>query len=511
MQSECPRLFTSAYSARVWALHSLTLIGYGRGGAAFRAESGHSDDEGVVFSRLIDKRLLGLAAMSGWLTLFGLSGPVHADIGPYVLVDAATGTVLEEHEATRPWYPASLTKMMTAYVTLKALREGRLDLNSPVTQSANSIAQPPSKMGFKVGTQLTLETALTILMVKSANDMAVAIAETVGGTEENFISMMNAEAQRLGMRSTRFVNPHGLPDNRQVTSAADLAILAIALKRDFPDAHHYYGHPGLKFGKQMLRSANREFLQRVPGADGLKTGYICNSGYNVAASATRNGRTVIAVVLGAGSGLERTAFTREVIDRGFRLGGRGQHVSTLPPSGAGLPADGYCKRNPKLGPEEILARYDIKAAGKTRSAVMFQSSGEGRPVIAVPAGDAEPGEEGAEFSSKPGKVNWNMVLDRTVGTELVAYAPVTVRTGLPKGAAPAVAAPVVQAAPVAAAAAAAAEIPSVRLPASKPLDLRPSAVVPGAAGDAPQAAPAFGSLFNGNVPASAVPRAKNAN
>ena len=267
------------------------------------ADPGHSDDEGVVFSRLIDKRLLGLAAISGWLSLCGLAVPARADIGPYLVIDAATGTVLEEHEATRPWYPASLTKMMTAYVTLKALREGRLQLDSPVTQSANSLAQPPSKMGFKVGTQLTLETALTMLMVKSANDLAVAIGETVGGTEENFIAMMNAEARRLGMRSTHFVNPHGLPDNRQVSSAADLAILAMALKREFPDAHKYYRHPGLKFGKQTLRSANREFLQRVAGADGLKTGYICNSGYNVAASATRTGRTVIAVVLGAGCGL----------------------------------------------------------------------------------------------------------------------------------------------------------------------------------------------------------------
>ena len=473
------------------------------------ADPGHSDDEGVVFSRLIDKRLLGLAAISGWLSLCGLAVPAKADIGPYLVIDAATGTVLEEHEATRPWYPASLTKMMTAYVTLRALREGRLQLDSPVTQSANSLAQPPSKMGFKVGTQLTLETALTMLMVKSANDLAVAIGETVGGTEENFIAMMNAEARRLGMRSTHFVNPHGLPDNRQVSSAADLAILAMALKREFPDAHKYYRHPGLKFGKQTLRSANREFLQRVAGADGLKTGYICNSGYNVAASATRNGRTVIAVVLGAGSGLERTAFTREVIDRGFRLGGRGQHVSTLPPSGAGLPADGYCKRNPKLGPEQILARYDIRqAAGKTRSAVMFQSTGEGRPVIAVPSGDAEPGEEGAEFSSKSGKVDWNMILDRTVGTELVAYAPITVRTGLAPGSVPAAAA----IAPAAAAAATvAAELPSVRLPASKPLDLRPSVVVPGAAQGAAQTTPAFGSLFNGNVPASAVPRAKSDN
>ncbi|WP_439528042.1 D-alanyl-D-alanine carboxypeptidase family protein [Pannonibacter sp.] len=452
-------------------------------------------------------RALGLAALAGLSVLSATLTPARADIGPYLVIDAATGAVLEEHEATRQWYPASLTKMMTAYVTLRAIRDGRLSLQSPVIQSANSLAQPPSKMGFKVGTQLSLETALRILMVKSANDIAVAVAETVGGTEANFIAMMNAEARRMGMRDTNFVNPHGLPDNRQISSAADLALLAMALKRDFPEAHSFYRHPGLKFGKQTLRSANREFLQRVPGADGLKTGYICNSGYNVAASATRNGRTVIAIVLGAGSGLERTAFSRQVIDRGFRTRGSSTTVTMLPRAGTPPPADGYCKRNRKPGPDEILARFDMASPQKSRSAVMALSNlDDSKPIMpGMPQqSGSEPGEDGEDVpaSKGKGKVDWAMILDRTVGVEQIAYAPATVSVGVAKGQAPA--APV---APNAPAAPALAEVagsarPAVRLPVSKPLDLRPSSLVPGAVAE-----PAPGAIFRAlNPPVKPAPR-----
>ncbi|NBN80216.1 D-alanyl-D-alanine carboxypeptidase [Microvirga tunisiensis] len=454
-------------------------------------------------------RSLGLAALAGLSVLSATLTPARADIGPYLVIDAATGAVLEEHEATRQWYPASLTKMMTAYVALRAVREGRLTFQSPVVQSANSLAQPPSKMGFKAGTQMTLQTALTMLMVKSANDVAVAIAEAVAGSEPAFIDMMNAEARRLGMRDSMFVNPHGLPDNRQISSAADLALLAMALKRDFPEAHHFYAHPGMKFGKKTLRSANREFLQRVPGADGLKTGYICNSGYNVAASATRNGRTVIAIVLGAGSGLERTAFSRQVIDRGFRTRGSGTTVTMLPRAGTPPPADGYCKRNRKPGPEEILARFDMANPQKTRSAAMALSNlDDNRPVLpgAPQQGGGEPGEDGEDVPAAKGKgkVDWNMILDRTVGVEQVAYAPVTVAIGLPKGAQAAAAAPVAPVAPAAPAMTEVAGSPQagVGLPQSKPLDLRPAGIVPGAVAE-----PAPGDIFRAlNAPATPAPK-----
>jgi len=347
--------------------------------------------------------------------------PAQADIGAYVLVDARTGAVLEQKNATRKWYPASLTKMMTAYVTFKALHEGRISLNSAVIQSKNSAAEPPSKMGFKVGTRFTVDTALKIILIKSANDVAVALGEAVGGSEASFIALMNAEARRLGMTNTRFVNPHGLPDNSQVTTARDLAILAMALRNDFPESRDYYNHPGLRFGKKTLRSANREFLLRVPGANGMKTGYICNSGYNVAASVTRRGRTLIAIVLGAGSGLERTAFARQLFDEGFRKGG-GQKVSRLSGSSGNPPADGYCRRNKSPGPKGYMARFDME--NKTRGGFLFFADAGGKQEEKI---------DDSGFTLSNGKPDWAKILDRTVGPRRVAYRPLEVGLGNPIG------------------------------------------------------------------------------
>lgn len=355
----------------------------------------------------------------------------RADIGAYVLVDAQSGAVLEQKNATRTWYPASLTKMMTAYVTFKAIKEGRASLNSAVVQSANSASEPPSKMGFKVGTRFTVDTALKIILIKSANDVAVALGESIGGSEAGFIALMNAEAKRLGMTSTHFNNPHGLPDNGQLTSARDMAILAMALRRDFPQAQDYYNHPGFRFGKKTLRSANREFLLRVPGANGMKTGYICNSGYNVAASVTRRGRTLIAVVLGAGSGLERTAFARQLFDEGFRKGRGGQNIASLKGPTGSPPADGYCRRNKSPGAKAYMARYDME--NEKRGGFLFFAGG-GKTK------EADVDESGFMLSN--GKPDWSKILDRTLGPRRIAYKPIDVSLGNPtSGASPAVSDP----------------------------------------------------------------------
>lgn len=367
--------------------------------------------------------------------LLGGAGPARAEIGTYILVDAQTGAVLDEKDATRQWYPASLTKMMTAYVTFKALREGRASLTSPVVQSQNSISEPPSKMGFKVGTRFTVDTALKILLVKSANDVAVALAEAIGGTEEGFITLMNTEAARLGMRDTYYVNPHGLPDNRQVTSARDLAILAKALRDDFPEARNYYNHPGLKFGKKALRSANREFLLRVPGADGMKTGYICNSGYNVAASVTRNGRTVIAIVLGAASGLERIAFSRELLDKGFQTRSARYTIDNLPHRGGTPPQDNYCKRNEKPDADQLLARYDMTSAKQPVMAYASSNRDPGAVIIGGihNAADDNDVEDEGGVQTGNGKVDWAKVMDKIIGPRRIAYEPIVVSLGTPDG------------------------------------------------------------------------------
>jgi D-alanyl-D-alanine carboxypeptidase len=234
---------------------------------------------------------------------------------------------LHAENATYPWYPASVTKLMTAYTTLRSVKEGKVSLNTLLTVSRNAAAQQPTKMGFKVGTTVTIDNALKMLMVKSANDIAVTIAEGVGGSLEGFADLMNANARRLGMTQSNFVNPNGLPAENHVTSARDLAILARALIKEFPEYDSYWHISSIRYGSRVMRNYN-SLIYRYPGADGMKTGFICASGYNVVASATRNGRRLIAVVLGSWSGAVRAQKAAQLLERGFNSGG----LSWLTPS-----------------------------------------------------------------------------------------------------------------------------------------------------------------------------------
>ena len=218
-----------------------------------------------------------------------------------LVVEADTGKVLQAENATMPWYPASVTKLMTAYVTLKAVKDGRITLDTLLTVSPTAASQSPSKMGFRPGTQVTVDNALKMMLVKSANDMAVVLAEGVGGSIDGFSAQMNQTAQRLGMTQTSYVNPNGLPADGQITSARDLAILARAIIRDLPEYEYFVHIPSIRFGRRVTQNFNK-LIGRYPGADGFKTGFICASGYNLVASATRNGKRLIAVVLGASSG-----------------------------------------------------------------------------------------------------------------------------------------------------------------------------------------------------------------
>ena len=189
---------------------------------------------------------------------------------------------------------------MTAYVTLTAVKSGRLTLDSLIPVSARAAAQAPSKMGFKPGTTVTVDNALKMLMVKSANDIAFVLAEGVSGSVENFSNEMNATSRRLGMTQSNWVNPNGLPAENQISSARDIAILARAMLRDFPEYQLYWNIPAIKLGKKLMRNTN-SLIGRYNGADGGKTGFICASGFNVVASSSRNGRRLIAVVLGSPS------------------------------------------------------------------------------------------------------------------------------------------------------------------------------------------------------------------
>ena len=239
---------------------------------------------------------------------------VHAEA--LLVVEADTGKVLQAENATYPWYPASVTKMMTAYVVLKAVKEGRLSLESTLTVSPVAASQSPSKMGFKPGTQVTVENALHMMMVKSANDIAVVLAEGVGGSVDGFSALMNQTALRLGMTQTTYVNPNGLPADGQVTSARDLAMLARAIIRDLPEYEYFMHTPSIRYGRRVTQNFNK-LIGRYPGADGFKTGFICASGYNLVASATRNGKRLIAVVLGSSSGTMRAVRAAQLLERGF--------------------------------------------------------------------------------------------------------------------------------------------------------------------------------------------------
>lgn len=236
--------------------------------------------------------------------------------GPVVLLEADSGRVLYAEEQDHQWFPASLTKIMTAYLTFDALKAGRLKPDDTVEVSEKAHVQAPSKLGLPVGSEITVDLAIRALVVKSANDVAIMLAEKIGGSEEDFVRLMNDTAKRLGMSRTHFANANGLPVPGQVSTARDLARLSRAVLRDFPDQAAVWALPEVRVGKQKLRSHNG-LLRSFEGADGIKTGFICDSGFNVVASATRDGKRLLAVVLGEPSGRDRNLRAAALLDHGF--------------------------------------------------------------------------------------------------------------------------------------------------------------------------------------------------
>jgi D-alanyl-D-alanine carboxypeptidase len=240
-----------------------------------------------------------------------------AAAGPALLFDATSGRVFYAEDADSQWYPASLAKIMTAFLVFEAIASGKLDLQAKVTVSELAHSQPPSRLGLPVGTEISVETALQALIVKSANDAAVMLAEAVAGSHEAFVARMNAAAVRLRMTRTKFANANGLPAPEQVTTARDLARLTIAVVRDFPSYAHLWAMPEMRMGKRRLRNHN-PLLRSYDGADGMKTGFICDSGFNIVASATRDGQRLFAVVLGEVTGRERSARAANLLEHGFQ-------------------------------------------------------------------------------------------------------------------------------------------------------------------------------------------------
>ncbi len=232
---------------------------------------------------------------------------------PQMIVDVETNRIIAEQDIDTLWHPASLTKLMTAYLAFQAMQSGRLTPQSIVAISPNAASKPPSKLGLAQGFGLTLDDALTITLTRSMNDVAAAIGETVAqGSESQFADMMNAQAARLGMNSTHFANATGLDNESQVTTARDMAILAIAITRDFPQFKKYFGVKQVEDGKKVYRNTNG-LVRNRNDVDGMKTGFLCSSGFNLINRVTINGKRYISVVLGAPSTREREKLTLNLI------------------------------------------------------------------------------------------------------------------------------------------------------------------------------------------------------
>ena len=322
---------------------------------------------------------------------------------PALVADLDSGRVLYSQNPTLPWYPASLTKLMTAYVAMDEVRNGRARMDDLLTVSARAANEPPSKMGFSAGTQIRLDNALVIIMVRSANDVSTAIAEGISGSVEDFVAMMNFHAARLGMHDTYFTNAHGLPDARKRTTARDMALLARALYREFPEQRALFGLDSIRYGNSTMRNHNG-LIGRYAGTTGMKTGYICSSGFNVVVTAERRGRRLVAIVFGAPSAAERTIKSAALLDHGFsRIGWGGTTLEALPRQSGIAPPDlrpVTCGRNPPSSitlPQAGSERFAF--AGGAASATLLPQvdlpdRGPANPVRvwtgATPPGAAQP-------------------------------------------------------------------------------------------------------------------------
>jgi D-alanyl-D-alanine carboxypeptidase len=234
-----------------------------------------------------------------------------------IVMDARTNEVLLEDQADEARFPASLTKMMTLYMLFEALERGDVDMDTRLTASRNASRQPPSRLGLRRGDTITVDQAIRALVVQSANDVATMVGERLGGSEARFAANMTARARELGLTNTRFANASGLPDTRHRTTARDMAGLAQALWRDFPEHYHIFQTPNFSWRRSYGRNHNR-LLGQVEGVDGIKTGYTRASGFNLATMAERHGNRVIVVVLGGETAAARDAQVAYLVEGAYQ-------------------------------------------------------------------------------------------------------------------------------------------------------------------------------------------------
>jgi D-alanyl-D-alanine carboxypeptidase (penicillin-binding protein 5/6) len=241
---------------------------------------------------------------------------IHIPIASSLVVDASTGRILHSEGAYKQIFPASLTKVMTAYLTFAALEDGKIKLTDYATVSKEAASMLPSRIGLKAGSKVTIKDALTAVIVKSANDMAVVLAEAIEGDHKKFVEKMNFCAKKLGMSNTNFTNASGWHHPDQKSTAIDMAKLAIAIKRDFPQYYHLHSITKFKINGTLYKGHNR-ITEFYPGADGLKTGFHCPAGFNIISTATKNGKSLIAVVTGGHSAIARDRKIIHLLDKHF--------------------------------------------------------------------------------------------------------------------------------------------------------------------------------------------------
>ena len=327
------------------------------------------------------------------------AAPAYAGNSKYaaIVLDANTGKTLFSSNADAPRYPASLTKMMTLYLTFEALESGRIKKATKVPFSKNAAAEPPTKLGVRAGGSVTVETAILSLVTKSANDAATALGELLAGSEEQFARQMTAKARKLGMTGTIFRNAHGLPNAAQRSTARDLAILGIALKEHFPQYYSYFSTRSFKYGKQRLSNHNR-LLGRVKGVDGIKTGYTRASGFNLVSSVSDGNRRIVAVVMGGTSAGARDKHMAELIRKHMPKASARKGGGDLVAKAGNSPMQALAKAilptkdapKPGLRPEEDVTVAMEDTAAETIAAVEQEELPADPEPVVVEQAYAEP-------------------------------------------------------------------------------------------------------------------------
>ncbi len=307
-----------------------------------------------------------------------------------IIMDAQTGRVINETNPDKKLYPASITKLMTIFLAFESVQRGRLYMDKYLTISTNATRQPPTKLGVRPGDHLTVKQAVLALITRSANDVAVVLAENIGGSEDGFARMMNARARSLGMNNTHFVNPNGLPNGAQTTTVRDIAILSRALMQYFPNQYPLFSTASFVYKREVITNHNH-LMESFEGMDGLKTGFTNASGFNLAASAVRNNRRLIVIVFGGKSAASRDAHVAELFNKGFAMLSRGEQKTQMAGNTPRVSTPGYTPpqaiqpvqmddqddtiANPVANPETVTAEATtVETATDTTPDTTFQAA-----------------------------------------------------------------------------------------------------------------------------------------